>query len=142
MIIYEPQITYKAVRNVDMKLNDSEVASMYIREKVLSNPMQENFFLISLSRKYHAMNCHLISIGSESACTVDFKECFRRLYLDKASSFIIAHNHPSGECKPSIADDECTKKFKEMANLLDFNFADSIIVGDYDYYSYREKGLI
>lgn len=142
MKIYEPKISYSLVKEVDEKLSDSQTVAMYVREKVMSNPMQENFFLISLSRKNHVMNCHLITIGSESACIVDFKECFRRLYLDKAASFIIAHNHPSGEILPSVADDKVTKKFKEMSDLLDFCMLDSIIVGDYSHYSYHEKGLL
>ena len=65
---------------------------------------------------------------------------FKLLLKSNSSSFIIAHNHPSGNRNPSNSDDHITKKLKKGADLLDIHVLDHIIIADVDYYSYADEG--
>lgn len=56
-----------------------------------------------------------------------------------ATSLILAHNHPSGNLKPSEADRTMTNKIKQACNLLDINLLDHIILTDESYYSFAER---
>ena len=55
---------------------------------------------------------------------------------------ILAHNHPSGNLKPSQEDMTITKKVKEAAKLLDMVIQDHLIFGDQTYFSFADEGLI
>jgi len=59
-----------------------------------------------------------------------------------ARCIIIAHNHPSGDSSPSAEDRAVTKKVKEAATLLNIALLDHIIIGDGEYYSFADQGLL
>ena len=63
------------------------------------------------------------------------------LILNSASSIILVHNHPSGECDPSVADLDLTKKLVEAGELLGINVLDHVIIGE-SYLSFRENGYM
>lgn len=60
------------------------------------------------------------------------------LILQNANSVLIAHNHPSGDCTPSKADFEVTYKMVHVAMTMGVNLIDHIIVGQNQYYSFKE----
>ena len=57
-----------------------------------------------------------------------------------AADFILVHNHPSGNMKPSRADDDLTAKVKGAAKAVNIRMLDHVIVSEDDYYSYAENG--
>ena len=59
-----------------------------------------------------------------------------------ATSFIMLHNHPSGDCEPSMEDKLITQKLKKASVLMDMDFLDHIIIGDKAYISFREQELL
>jgi DNA repair protein RadC len=59
-----------------------------------------------------------------------------------ASSIVLAHNHPSGNLQPSKEDINLTQKVKQAAALFDIQVIDHIIVGDANYYSFADEGLL
>jgi DNA repair protein RadC len=54
---------------------------------------------------------------------------------------IIAHNHPSGNLKPSAQDEIITKKVKEVLALIDVKLMDHFILTEDAYVSFAEEGL-
>jgi DNA repair protein RadC len=66
------------------------------------------------------------------------KRNFNRLLLCGANSFVLLHNHPSGDTSPSKEDIAAFKRIKQCSELLGINFLDNIIVGD-NYYSFIEN---
>jgi DNA repair protein RadC len=90
------------------------------------------------------------------------KEVFKVLYLDTknrliniivreifhkaleycASSFICAHNHPSGSCEPSVDDRNLTKDILNVSKPIKINFLDHVIIGDNSFYSFANEGFI
>jgi DNA repair protein RadC len=88
---------------------------------------------------------------------IDFIEQFKVLFLNRgnkvlgafeaalkanACSIIISHNHPSGNLKPSKADEELTQKIKYAGQLLDIKLLDHIILTSEGYYSFGDEGLM
>lgn len=55
---------------------------------------------------------------------------------------VLCHNHPSGNLKPSKADEQLTQKIKEAARLLDMTVLDHVIVSEEGYYSFADEGLL
>jgi len=55
---------------------------------------------------------------------------------------ILAHNHPSGEPEPSEDDLKVTRKIVEVGKLMEIDVLDHIIIGNDNYVSLRERGLM
>jgi DNA repair protein RadC len=65
-----------------------------------------------------------------------------KLLSVQATSMVLCHNHPSGNLRPSRADEELTTKLKSAAQLMDINVVDHLIVSDEGYYSFADEGMI
>ncbi len=59
-----------------------------------------------------------------------------------ACSLNLSHNHPSGNLKPSHADEALTRKIYEGGKLLDIQVIDHVIVTSEGYYSFADEGLL
>jgi DNA repair protein RadC len=105
---------------------------------------QEEFYFIPLNRKNVAL-CKPIQLskGGVSATVVDTKILFKKiLEHNRVSSFIIAHNHPSGNINPSQEDLNLTVKIKEAAFLLDLKLLEHLIITIDGYYSFVDNGYL
>jgi DNA repair protein RadC len=59
-----------------------------------------------------------------------------------AAAAIFAHNHPSGTCEPSRADELLTAELKRALEIVEIKVLDHIVVGDINTTSFAEKGLL
>ena len=85
----------------------------------------------------------LVSVGSEDGTTViDAGAIFRAALKADAEEIIIAHNHPSGDVKPSKADIATTKELTELAGRLHVKFLDHLILAGDKVLSFKERHLI
>ena len=74
-------------------------------------------------------------------CLLDLKVVFQYALKANASSIILAHNHPSGNLKPSESDLAITKKVEEAARLFDIKLLDHLILSPEErYYSMADEG--
>ena len=104
-----------------------------------NNLPEEYVWVAALSSKSKLIGMFEVSHGTATSSLINPKEIFSRLCLCGAVSFIIIHNHPSGDSKPSEDDMKVTKRLKECANLMGIKMLDHIIIGD-TYYSIYENG--
>jgi len=75
----------------------------------------------------------LVSVGHvDGTAAIDSGAIFREALKAGAEEIIVAHNHPSGDLKPSKADVDATKKLREAAQLLGVKFLDHLIIGTSD----------
>ena len=58
------------------------------------------------------------------------------------NDIILAHNHPSGNPEPSKDDLLFTKRVWEAGALVDIPLLDHIVIGDQQYFSFRQEGLL
>jgi DNA repair protein RadC len=95
-----------------------------------------------LNRANCIINKVNISEGGLSGTIVDPKKVFRFALENKASSVVLCHNHPSGNIQPSEADIKLTKKIKDVGSALDLEIIDHIIIGNENYYSFADEGIL
>jgi DNA repair protein RadC len=80
--------------------------------------------------------------GTLTQTSVYPKEIVISALKNRANSVIFTHNHPSGGCLPSRADEQLTSSLKTVLSLVDVRVLDHIIVSAHDSYSMAEKGLL
>jgi DNA repair protein RadC len=84
----------------------------------------------------------VISKGGLTHTIADPRIIFQKALEVQATSMVLCHNHPSGNLKPSRADEELTAKLKSAGTLLDIRVVDHLIVSDEGYYSFADEGMI
>lgn len=104
--------------------------------------LQEEFKVMLLNRANEVLGIHNLSKGTTNGVTVDIKLIFAIALKACATGIIVAHNHPSGNLKPSQTDLTLTRKIKKSADFLDISFVDHLIVTKEGYYSMADKGVI
>jgi DNA repair protein RadC len=102
----------------------------------------ESVFLILLDRKGETIGWVKLSQGGLTSSIIDIKILLKYVIDSMASSFILCHNHPSGNMKPSSSDISITNKIRDAAKLLDCSLHDHLIISDSEYISLAEEGLI
>jgi DNA repair protein RadC len=102
----------------------------------------ESVFVVFTNRALYTIGYFKVSQGGLSGTVVDPKKIFSVALQSGATGLIIAHNHPSGNLKPSVQDKELTTKLQQGAKILDLTFYDHLIVTSDNYYSFNEEGLI
>ncbi|MDR0338845.1 MAG: DNA repair protein RadC [Desulfovibrio sp.] len=80
--------------------------------------------------------------GSLSSIAVNPRDIIERGLLLKASGFVLVHNHPGGNARPSIADLDLTKQLEHAADTMRLRFMDHVIVTDQEAYSIMESCYI
>lgn len=115
---------------------------VYMLFKHLMEIPRENFVCLLLDAKHKIICVDYVSQGSVSATLVHPLQVFISAVLVGASACVYVHQHPSGDPKPSAEDITLTKRLKECSDLLGFRTLDSIIVGQDQYYSFADEGML
>lgn len=116
---------------------------IYCSNKYLfKNKKQEYFYCLYLNNKNELIERKLLFMGTVNRSVVHPREVFKYAYLSSASSIVCMHNHPSGDVTPSKDDIMFTKALVEVGRLQSIPILDHIIVGDENYYSFSDKGII
>ena len=103
----------------------------------------EEFYILLLDRSSRVMGRYLVSQGGIAGTVVDAKLVFAAALKGRAASIVLAHNHPSGNLKPSQADIDLTRKLCRAGELLDILVVDHLILSpEGGYYSFADEGLI
>jgi len=95
-----------------------------------------------LNRANKLINQIKISEGGISGTVVDQRKIFKFVLDVYGSGIILAHNHPSGNIQPSDADINVTEKITAAGKLFDIKVMDHIIIGQGQYYSFADNGMI
>jgi DNA repair protein RadC len=105
--------------------------------------MQEEALLMALNRRNEVLAFFRMSKGGLSGTVMDCRLMFTALLLTpSACAFILSHNHPSGNRKPSDADITITRKIKQGAALLELTLLDHLILTYDGYYSFGDEGML
>ena len=102
----------------------------------------ECFLALMLDGQNQLLAEKIITEGIPTQATVYVRRIMEEALRASASSFVVVHNHPSGNPKPSSSDDETTHDLKSASEVLSLNFLDHIILGTGSYYSYAEHKRI
>ena len=103
----------------------------------------EMFVMLALDVKKKIIGTFIISQGVINAILVSPRDIYQRALMVNAHSIIVAHNHPSGNPKPSKEDKVLTKKIVDAGKVMGVEVCDSLIIcGEEIYYSFLEEGLL
>ena len=102
----------------------------------------EVFAVIFLNKANKINHFEIISRGGITGTVADPRIILKIALEQGATSIILCHNHPSGNLKPSRADEELTQKIKIAARYLDIAVIDHVIVSEDGYYSFADDGLL
>lgn len=100
---------------------------------------KEQFVVILLNNKNKVIGTEVVSEGSLSSSVVHPREVYAPAILHHAAAIMVAHNHPSGDPKPSIEDEEVTRLLLRSGKVLGIPLIDHMIIGDGNYYSFLEN---
>lgn len=131
------------------KISQSQVVSSNDSYQIFINhwnkdtiSLFEEFKILLLSRANMCLGIFTVSQGGTTSTVVDAKLVFATALKCNAINIILAHNHPSRNLSPSMADIKLTKKLKEGGKLLDIDVLDHLVLSDEGYYSFADEGML
>jgi N12 class adenine-specific DNA methylase len=139
-----------------------EIPSFDIRGAVIENaadfaafalphrsPVFESVKVAVLDNRSQVIHSQIVHVGSLNETLFGVREILSVVNTAKARNpkipiqgFVISHNHPSGETKPSNADTRATTILEQAADSIGVPMIDHIITNGKNYFSYRESGIM
>ena len=142
----EIEVSYSSERNKKQlsPIGGSQMAADYIRSFFPTGEMelQEQVIVIYMNRANVPIGFYRHTKGTLTQGLIDVRIILGVALKCLCVNMIIAHNHPSGNTKPSPADIDMTKKLKASAKLMQINLLDHIIITKDSYYSMSDNGDI
>ena len=102
----------------------------------------EQFNVILLSRANRVLGIYKVSTGGITGTIADPRLIFTAALKAGAVGMVLSHNHPSGNLKPSRADEDLTQKIKQAGIFLDIKVMDHLIITSDSYYSFADEGIL
>ena len=106
-----------------------------------TNNFDEYTYIFAFGFNDSLKGIYELSHGAHSDAPIYHKELFMFLLLIGAESFIIVHNHPSGNIRPSMADLQTTSLLSEFSKLLKIDFLDALVIGKDSYEPYKKVSI-
>lgn len=127
-------------KNIEAIHGPEDVASFLAPR--LSHERQEHFVALLLNTKNRILAYEVITVGSLNASVVHPRDVFKAAISHNAATVIVAHNHPSGDPKPSREDIAVTQRLVKVGRVMDIPILDHIIIGKDRYISLKEQGML
>ena len=129
---------YETVPNIYKKYEN--VNKIYEGFKdLIKDEKQENFYALYFDTKQNLIDYKLLFKGTLNITTVHPRDIFKEAFLLNAASFVVIHNHPSGDPLPSKPDVDLTNQINTISKIMGINFLDHIIIGQDKYFSFYEE---
>ncbi|WP_209390527.1 JAB domain-containing protein [Chryseobacterium sp. RR2-3-20] len=141
-IVNEIKLSYSRKGNCERLITTSRDAVKIFKEHFDSDEMdyRESFFALYLNQASRVLGIKKISESGISSTIVDVRIIMQTALLCNASGIILAHNHPSGNLKPSQEDLNITQKIKEASQFLNIQLLDHCILSSTAYISFADDG--
>ena len=136
-LIPELEIKYKTGSIHKVQIKSSADAAEFFWQVFNDDTIEayESVMVVYLNVNSNTIGWFKASQGGLSGTIVDIKLILSTALKCLASGIILAHNHPSGDSEPSMADIKLTKQLKKASELLDIRLLDHIILTKEDYSS-------
>lgn len=144
--VAEVELVYKTSIKASERPKISSVKDCYELLKKLWNEntieMQEEFKVLLLNRGNKVIGVYEVSAGGITGTVADPRLILAAAIKSLSVSIILSHNHPSGNLKPSRADEDLTQKIKVAASYHDIRVVDHFIITSEGYYSFANEGVL
>ena len=146
-IVTEIKVAYNPKRQLAdaPKIITSSDAAFYLLHGFNRDTMAltEQFVVMYLNRANKVIGMYHASSGGITGTVADPRIILATALKVAAVSLILAHNHPSGNLKPSRADEELTTKISQAGKFMDIKVVDHLILDPHgQYYSFADEGLM
>lgn len=108
----------------------------------LADLPHEEFWMLTLDRGNRLLASTRVGVGGPHGTVADPKTIFKHALDQRASSLVVAHNHPSGQLRPSEEDIRLTGRLADAGRMLDLTVQDHLIVTPTGYYSFADNGVL
>lgn len=125
----------------DLRCNSAHKIFNHFKSE-FSGVNQEYFYCLYLNSQKKLIDKKLLFKGTLNRSLIHPREVFKEAYLSSAAYIICIHNHPSGNVIPSNDDINITNTLVEIGYIQKIPVIDHIIIGENNYYSFYENGLI
>ncbi len=122
-------------------LSDSKALYEHLRLRIRDLDVEEAFVVL-MNQSFKHIRTVRLSRGGLTETAVDVRVAMKEALFANATVIALAHNHPSGNVKPSKGDDRVTKMLADACSMMRIYFLDHIVLTDGDYYSYRDNGKL
>ena len=129
-------------RKADNKVIKCSEDIYNVMHRYLQNLDHEECWVIFLNQSSRVIRKQRVSIGGLASTQVDVRLILREALKVCATSFILVHNHPSGNVRPSTDDDRLTMALQQASKVLNIKMLDHVIYADDNHYSYADEGRI
>ncbi|MBN4063489.1 DNA repair protein RadC [Cardiobacterium sp. AH-315-I02] len=102
----------------------------------------EVFGVLFLNQRNYLIAFVELFRGTIDGASVYPREVVKEALAQNAAAVIFTHNHPSGLCEPSSADEAITKRLVSALSMIDIRVLDHVIVGVGESVSFAERGLL
>lgn len=114
-----------------------EVAAFLVED--MKDLRQEWFRILLLNNRKQVLGYETVSVGTLNASLVHPRDVFEKAIRRNAASILLVHNHPSGNPRPSEEDRSLTGRLVQAGALMGIEVVDHVIVGNGNYYSFKEQ---
>lgn len=108
----------------------------------IKDKKQEHCLALYLNGSKQLLKKKTVAIGTFNKNFLEFRELLAPAITLPAAGIVLAHNHPSGDIRPSQADIKVTKQILKGVNLIGIELIDHVIVSQDKYFSFRQAGLM
>lgn len=122
-------------------IKTSKDIAQYLRAAI-KDFSYEVFAVLYLNKANKVNHFEIVSRGGLTGTVADPRVILKIALENEATSIILCHNHPSGNLKPSKADEALTLKIKTAAAYLDILVMDHLIVSEEGFFSFSDDGLL
>lgn len=125
-----------------MQFTSFENLTNFFNAAMVDLPLEE-FWVVALNSANKPICAFQLEQGIPGQAVVYPQKVMRGLILANAAAFVVGHNHPSGEARPSMQDKDLTRALQAAGQTLQIRMLDHIIVTPQkESFSFRKEGLL
>ena len=132
---------YEASLPTGISIRSPTDTEAFLTAKLRDLP-HELFCCVYLDNRHRVIQFEELFRGTIDGTSVYPREVVKQALTVNAAAVIVAHNHPSGICEPSQADERITRRLKSALELVDIRLLDHLIIGDGQSSSLASRGLL
>lgn len=143
-IIDEIKISYTSSNARKVKINNSldSFNCLIANWEIGTIQLYEEFKILLLNTANEVLGIYHVSKGGISSTVVEIRHILYIALKTNSTGIILAHNHPSGNLKPSATDINLTRKVKSACEIMDLKLQDHIILAKDSYLSFLDEGYL
>lgn len=126
---------------IDSTINSPDKVLSVARDFLrMHEDSEEHAYMLCLNTKLVLTSVFQISHGTVNGAMMGAREIFQKTLLANAVNIIVMHNHPSGDCNPSIEDIKVTERLVKAGDIVGVSVMDHVIIGGGNTNFYSLKG--